>query len=875
MSLEQILHRISEQQDALRASLLTDAAFRSGILGVLSELLDQGLDFRITVNRKNPSQQLQSYRAGAASEREDQPDRKQVSTEESATVSVIEIWRQGRIRAVQGEIDNCAGRLGELANSHWGSRDPMTLLPYFKNPGVDEKLLAFASSLSAGEGRVAVLHTDLDRFKEINTALTETGGDAVIGEFAERLRRHFPRYGIVVRKGGDEFSAVIAGANAAELLSTTESFRLTMESEPFAALGRPNTCSVGLAIYDPAGMERICGSVDDLLRDARDAEQLAKDAGRNRVRLPRTDATPARAHGCQGLSLAAIKARVSLEREPENLFGEFGTALSGMLSRQLAEARPGEASTIIERVAGTFGISLGPLAGAAGVLTATLPVEEWAAIVAWALLRSAFAGGHYLEPDDELSFRPGGSGGRDLQLLIAKASGQSETIVIAANVCDGVWQAPVVIGRPWYGSTSPSEGRILRWEDRSSGTANLDSSLLSPCLLLPIGDAAISIAKTFRRLVADIVEIDDRPVIGGGLPDFWQSNVARIVRACLRNPNITSIIALGNAASASSTLGRLDVSSEAWQTQIHDLQRRLSIGSENLIFFRDRALHVSTVPDVGQEAVSTAIIGATVAVLPHTALGPAVDIATETRRRRLGLAPPSEDNRLLVTDGLRTGTLADAYPQAIQLLRASDATAQTETTQRRFREFPCFKLVLTTPFLETVPDYWKSETSALEHYYRNNFGRDDGIFGGPLRSAAGSEGSIYDHAVRTCVSALREGKPTRRLMLPIAAGSVRFEQPLGLCAIQVMPRLRDGRWYLDFQWIWRTVEALVGLPFSAFGSIAWSRDFFNDVRAENDRTERPAALELGELTYVALSFHMFLDVGDTEIARAIVQNASL
>jgi GGDEF domain-containing protein len=204
MSLEQILHRISEQQDALRASLLTDAAFRSGILGVLSELLDQGLDFRITVNRKNPSQQLQSYRAGAASEREDQPDRKQVSTEESATVSVIEIWRQGRIRAVQGEIDNCAGRLGELANSHWGSRDPMTLLPYFKNPGVDEKLLAFASSLSAGEGRVAVLHTDLDRFKEINTALTETGGDAVIGEFAERLRRHFPRYGIVVRKGGDE-----------------------------------------------------------------------------------------------------------------------------------------------------------------------------------------------------------------------------------------------------------------------------------------------------------------------------------------------------------------------------------------------------------------------------------------------------------------------------------------------------------------------------------------------------------------------------------------------------------------------------------------------------------------------------------------------
>jgi hypothetical protein len=273
-------------------------------------------------------------------------------------------------------------------------------------------------------------------------------------------------------------------------------------------------------------------------------------------------------------------------------------------------------------------------------------------------------------------------------------------------------------------------------------------------------------------------------------------------------------------------------------------------------------------------SVVRSILDATLDLAAGSELGPVVDLGTEAKRRRLALASPSEANRLLVTDGLRTGTLADAYPQAIDLLRTSSSVPQTETTQRRFREFPCFKLVLTKPFLETVPDYWKSEGDALDSYYQHNFGSKSGLFGAPLHSVGESGTSLYAHGIKTTASALQEGKPTRRVMLPINSTPDRFDQPLGLCAVQVMPRLRDGRWYLDFQWIWRTVEALVGFPFSAYGSIAWSKDFFDAVTEQTQRLDKPVSVELGELTYLALSFHMFLDVGDTEIARAIVQDAS-
>jgi hypothetical protein len=89
-----------------------------------------------------------------------------------------------------------------------------------------------------------------------------------------------------------------------------------------------------------------------------------------------------------------------------------------------------------------------------------------------------------------------------------------------------------------------------------------------------------------------------------------------------------------------------------------------------------------------------------------------------------------------------------------------------------------------------------------------------------------------------------------------------------------MPRLKQERWHLDFQWIWRTVEALVGFPFSAYGSIKWSREFFDTVGMELRQLPITIPVELGELTYVALSFHMFLEIGDEEIARAIVLDAS-
>src|SRR2546421_468412 len=80
-------------------------------------------------------------------------------------------------------------KLGDLANSHWGDRDPLTLLPFLKAAGVEDRVLNFAASIARQDRSVAVLHTDLDDFKKVNTDFGEPRGNEVLAEFAARFRQ--------------------------------------------------------------------------------------------------------------------------------------------------------------------------------------------------------------------------------------------------------------------------------------------------------------------------------------------------------------------------------------------------------------------------------------------------------------------------------------------------------------------------------------------------------------------------------------------------------------------------------------------------------------------------------------------------------------
>ena len=145
---------------------------------------------------------------------------------------------------------------------------------------------ALARAARAGH-QVGLAFLDIDHFKSINDTLGHAAGDAVLVEFARRLKSAVRTTDTVARLAGDEFVIVFE-----QLDSTTEADLLGRKildgmQEPFA-LGetrRVVTASVGIALTTDANV-----GVEEVMRAADLALYGVKAAGRNGFAVNRVGA---------------------------------------------------------------------------------------------------------------------------------------------------------------------------------------------------------------------------------------------------------------------------------------------------------------------------------------------------------------------------------------------------------------------------------------------------------------------------------------------------------------------------------------------------------------------------------------------------------
>lgn len=135
-------------------------------------------------------------------------------------------------------------------------------------------------------GEVSILYMDLDHFKDVNDKFGHAVGDAVLREFADRVRKAVRRVDVLIRRGGEEFVLVMPATSATQALATGQRIQQTLAAEELdlpATGGVPHgprirqTVSVGVATWD--GRE----SPEHLERRADAAMYEAKRLGRNRV----------------------------------------------------------------------------------------------------------------------------------------------------------------------------------------------------------------------------------------------------------------------------------------------------------------------------------------------------------------------------------------------------------------------------------------------------------------------------------------------------------------------------------------------------------------------------------------------------------------
>jgi diguanylate cyclase (GGDEF)-like protein len=123
----------------------------------------------------------------------------------------------------------------------------------------------------------ALVVCDLDRFKMLNDTHGHAAGDNALRLFADTVRSVLRAEDIAARWGGEEFTLVLPGTDAAGAAETAERIRQSLAKRLLEARGPVFTSSYGVSDSS------MGGSFEDLLRLADDALYRAKEAGRDRV----------------------------------------------------------------------------------------------------------------------------------------------------------------------------------------------------------------------------------------------------------------------------------------------------------------------------------------------------------------------------------------------------------------------------------------------------------------------------------------------------------------------------------------------------------------------------------------------------------------
>ncbi|MEM1045665.1 MAG: GGDEF and EAL domain-containing protein [Pseudomonadota bacterium] len=101
-----------------------------------------------------------------------------------------------------------ARQAAERANLELARTDPLTGLANRRQ--LDDVLRRLAASADRSDTSLAVMHIDLDRFKQINDTLGHNAGDHVLRYVATLLTRMVDSSDLVARIGGDEFVVVMS-----------------------------------------------------------------------------------------------------------------------------------------------------------------------------------------------------------------------------------------------------------------------------------------------------------------------------------------------------------------------------------------------------------------------------------------------------------------------------------------------------------------------------------------------------------------------------------------------------------------------------------------------------------------------------------------
>ena len=170
------------------------------------------------------------------------------------------------------------------ASEYQASHDALTSL--LNRKAIMEVLEKELARADRDKTPLALIMADLDHFKLVNDSYGHLAGDVVLKETSQRLIDSVRPYDAVGRYGGEEFLIVCPNCDEESSQAIAERLRCVVSEAPL--ITAEGTFRVTMS-FGVAAVRGGSHSADSITRAADQALYKAKESGRNRVELFRTD----------------------------------------------------------------------------------------------------------------------------------------------------------------------------------------------------------------------------------------------------------------------------------------------------------------------------------------------------------------------------------------------------------------------------------------------------------------------------------------------------------------------------------------------------------------------------------------------------------
>lgn len=703
-------------------------------------------------------------------------------------------------------------------------------------------------------GAIALVYVDLDRFKIINDQISHTEGDralrnvyAIMHETARELR------GLVFFDGGDEFILATSSDQPMEIASSLWSLRKKLQSLTFGTQNLSIDMTAGVVVRpvnelysDYEGLKGAC-------------EALTKQPGGNKEKKRGT--ITFEQQGSQDQSNAQsvnpkhfFQLGISLSRCRQFVHKTFGDDRLNFIANQVAHTCGSDVpsfqkiESIVKESSNWLGMEivgecrehylLTPGFGSGGV-----PKHAVALAVLHGVSRAAVQNKGGAKITDVPPFAV------DWDDSTQAVSVTYNSQIVWGDCCEKNNHLP--FGQlVRIGAHGKSEGSIIGVQ------IGFDEKPLTP------GGNPLPL-----NFLIDYIRVDDRPRTGGGLPDFWQVALAQVVTA-RGESGPSKVIVWGVSPESTETYQRL-IGTKKWS--IEEVSLLAGLPTETVT---QLTIDIPTQVKIVQDSVDLLqeIFDAYQNFSGRKNEPCENDLRVQPALRRA--MAEADSFSLGQSEGIVCETAALAYPVVIDTLRKSDALRHAcDDASQELRELIAYKIKLTNPLNSTIPAYLSSQKNELDGYAHRVLLDKGGFFRAKLENSGGGQIDGFDELLSSYIKST-DNKSTRRacLVVPneyLTGGEYR---PLGLISVWATLRNNDnGSKIVDFVFVWRTVEAFIGLPYSLYGSIELAKQLVAECATTAGVAKSP---ELGQLTYIALSLHLGSDKFHMRVAKQIVDSAS-